>query len=92
MIECEAHSGSAARGRGSSPSTSGRDPFGKRRRRYVTVRGTKAPAQRIEDDPNGGAAHIWSNGSLEPDTLYKYTLMLMNEFGMTVIEKTRIER
>ena len=70
----------------------GRDPFGKRRRRYVTVRGAKARAQRIEDDTNGGAAHIWSNGSLEPDTLYKYTLMLVNEFGRTVIEKTRIER
>ena len=42
----------------------------------------------IEDDTNGGAGYAWSNGSLEPDTLYKYVLTLTNAAGITIIEKS----
>ena len=45
-------------------------------------------AGRIDGETNGGAGHSWGLGSLDPDTLYKYTLMLKNELGMTVMEKS----
>ena len=45
-------------------------------------------AGRIEGETNGGAAHAWSLGNLEADTLYKYTLTLKDDLDTTVIESS----
>ena len=45
-------------------------------------------AGRIEGVATGGSSHGWAHITLEPDTLYKYTLMLKNESGTTIIESS----
>ena len=40
----------------------------------------------IDGDANGGGSSGWGNTTLEPDTLYKYVLMLKDAQATTVIE------
>ena len=40
----------------------------------------------IDGDANGGGSSAWANTTLEPDTLYKYVLMLKDAQATTVIE------
>ena len=43
-------------------------------------------AGRFEGATNGGASHGQGNSNLDPDTLYKYVLMLKDDLDTTVIE------
>ena len=40
----------------------------------------------VEDQTNGGAGHSWSHITVEPDTQYRYVLMLKDDSGATIIE------
>ena len=45
-----------------------------------------AATRGFDGNTNGGAGYALSNGKLEPDTQYKYVLLLKNDSGTTIIE------
>ena len=46
----------------------------------------------VDGETNGGAGHAFSNGALDADTRYQYTLRLMNDAGITIIKQSAAGR
>ena len=48
--------------------------------------GSASPSARWEGSTNGGASHGQGDGTVQPDTQYRYVLMLKDDSGATLIE------